>query len=66
MPSLAEAQRSCRLAAMAAVSGTFELSSVGGRAWNWVLMFEGEPVARSDSPYGRRIECRVFSDRHLA
>ncbi|WP_295693156.1 hypothetical protein [Lapillicoccus sp.] len=66
MLSVTEAQRSCLLAATAAVRGTFELSSASGRAWTWVLIFEGEPVARSDSPYGRRIECRASAARFKA
>ncbi len=66
MLSVTEARRSCLLAATAAVRGTVELSSASGRAWTWVLMLEDEPVARSDSPYGRRIECRASAARFQA
>ncbi|MEP6798788.1 MAG: hypothetical protein ABI890_11600 [Lapillicoccus sp.] len=63
LTSVAQAQQSCLLAVAAAASGTVELTSAGGRAWTWLLMLDGEPVARSDSPYGRRIECRASAAR---
>lgn len=55
--TLDEVKAGARLAARAAALGAVDLTSSVGREWSWVLLLDGQPVARSDASYGRRVEC---------
>ncbi len=61
--SLALAEDAARLVSSVALEGTYDISSDGGRAWSWLLQSAGVQVARSESLYGRRVECMASIKR---